>query len=74
VQVHQRGAGGGDQFLEFLVGLFGALVDPLEVGDQVGGHSAAGVAGRVAGPDRGQQCLGLGGGQALLGPAGDQFQ
>ena len=47
VQVHQCGAGGGDEFLEFFVGLLGALVDPLEVTDQLRGDSTADpVAGR----------------------------
>src|SRR2546423_9674716 len=66
VQVHQRGAAGGDQFLEFFVGLLGTLVDPLEVSNQLRGHPAPGLAGRVARPDGGQQRLGLGSGQALL--------
>jgi hypothetical protein len=34
-------------------------VDPLEVGDQLGGDAAAGLPGGIAGPDLGEQCLGL---------------
>jgi hypothetical protein len=53
VQVHQRGAGGGDQFLEFLVGFLGAPVDPFEVADQLRGDPPSSLADRVTGPDRG---------------------
>jgi hypothetical protein len=63
MQVHQPGAGGGG---EFLVGLLGASVGRLEVTDQLSGDPAAGLADRVPGADRGQQRLGLRGGQALL--------
>jgi hypothetical protein len=66
VQVHQSAAGGGHQLLEFLVGLLGPPVDPFEVADQLGGHPAAGLADDVAGSRRGQQRLGLRGGQAGL--------
>ena len=59
---------------ELLVRGLLARVDPLEVADQLGGDPAAGLAGDVAGPDLGQQRLGLGGGQVLLRPAGDQLQ
>lgn len=65
---------GGEQFGELFVGLFGTLVDPLKVTDELGRDPAAGLADRVSGSDRGQQCLGLGGGQALLGSARDQLQ
>ena len=74
VQVHQRGAGGGDKFLEFFVGLFGASVDSFEVGDQLRGDPAAGLADRVTRSDRGQQCLGLGDGQALLRATRNEFE
>jgi hypothetical protein len=47
---------------------------PLEVGDQLRGNPAAGLADGVARPDLGQQGLGLRRGQVLLGTAGDQFQ
>lgn len=70
VQVHQRGAGGSDQILQFLVGFLGASVDPFEVTDQLRGRPASGLADRVTRPDRGQQGFGLGGGQALLRPTG----
>ena len=59
---------------ELLVGGLLPGVDPLQVGDQLGGDPAAGLAGDVAGPDLRQQCLGLGGGQVLLRPAGDQLE
>jgi hypothetical protein len=38
VKVHERGAGGGDEFGELLVGGLLALVDPLEVSDHFRGH------------------------------------
>ena len=60
--------------LELLVGGLLAGVDPLQVGDQLGGDPAAGLAGGVAGSDLGQQRLGLGGGQVLLRPAWDQLE
>ena len=74
VQVHQRGAGGSDQSLELFVGLLGPLVDALEVSDQLSGYPSAGLASRVTRADRGQQRLGLGGGQALLRSARGQLQ
>jgi hypothetical protein len=40
VQIHQRAAGGGDQFGELFVRGLGPLVDALEVADQFGGHAA----------------------------------
>jgi DNA-binding SARP family transcriptional activator len=46
----------------------------LEVSDQFCRHSAPSLAGRVPGSDRGEQRLGLSGGQALLGSSGDEFQ
>ena len=64
----------GDEFGELLVGGLLALVDPLEVGDQLRGDPTAGLAGGVAGSDLGQQCLGLAGGEVLLRPARDQLQ
>ena len=57
-----------------LVGGLLADVDPLEIADQLGGHSAPGLAGGVAGTDLGEQGLGLGGGEVLLRPAGSQLQ
>ena len=74
VQVHERGAGRGDEFLELFVRGLLALVDPLEVGDQFRGHPAARLAGGVAGTDCGQERLGLGCGEILLGPAWGQLQ
>jgi hypothetical protein len=74
VQIHQRTAGGGDQLFEFLGGGLLALVDPLEVTDQLGGDASACLARGIARPHGGQQGLGLGGGQGRLGPAGDELQ
>ena len=71
VQVQQRGAGRGDEVLELLVGGLLAGVDPLEVADSSAATRRAGLADRVARADLGQQCLGLGGGEVLLRPAGD---
>ena len=59
VQVEQTGAGGFDQLGELLVGGLLPGIDPLQVSDQLGGDPAAGLADDVAGPDLGQQCLGL---------------
>ena len=50
------------------------LVDPFEVGDQFGGDTPSGLAGRVARTDPGQQRLGLRRGEVLLRPARDQLQ
>ena len=68
------GAGRGDQLAQLLVRGLLAGVDPFEVGDQLGGDPAPGLAGGVARSDLRQQCLGLGRGQVLLRPAGDQLQ
>jgi hypothetical protein len=49
-RLRQRiGAGGGDELGEFFVGGLLALVDPLEVADQLCGHSTAGLAGGIPG-------------------------
>jgi hypothetical protein len=40
VKIHQRAAGGSDQFGELFVRGLGPLVDALEVADQFGGHAA----------------------------------
>src|SRR5690349_19299609 len=53
VQVHQTGAGGCDQVAQFLVGRFGARVDPFEVGDQFCGDPTPGLACDVTGPHLG---------------------
>jgi hypothetical protein len=65
-QVEQSGAGGGDQLGELLVRGLLPLIDPLQVTDQLRRDPTSGLAGGIAGPDRGQQCLGLPGGQVLL--------
>jgi hypothetical protein len=72
VQVHQRGPGRHDRRGQLLIRGLLALVDAFQVGDQLGGDPAAGLPGRVPRPDPGQQRLGLGRGQGLLGPARDQ--
>jgi hypothetical protein len=74
VQVHQGGAGCPQQFLEFLVGVLAASVDPLEIADQFRGDPAAGLSGGVAGADLGEQGLGLGCGEVLLRAAWDQLE
>jgi hypothetical protein len=50
------------------------LVDPLEVADELRGHSASGLAGDVAWSDSCQQRFGLGGREVLLRTARDQLQ
>jgi hypothetical protein len=74
VQAGQGAAGGRQQGIQFLVRGFLALAGPFQVADQLGGNRAAGLACGIAGADLGQQRLGLGRGQVLLRPAGDQFQ
>jgi len=54
VQAHQRGPSGLDQGGELLVRGLLALIDALEVSDQIGRDAAAGLAGDVAGADRGE--------------------
>jgi hypothetical protein len=70
----QRGAGRLDELAQLLVGGLLAGVDPLEVGGELGGDAAAGLAGGVPRPDLGQQRLGLRGGQVLLRPARDELE
>src|SRR5437870_4829243 len=48
-QVQQAGAGGGEQVGEFLVGGLLALVDPLEVCDQLRGDTPSGLPSGIAG-------------------------
>ena len=74
VQVHQGGAGGFDQRLELFVGGLLAGIDPLQVGDQLRGDPASGLAGNITGPDFGQERLSLGCGEVSLGSARDEFQ
>ena len=56
--------------------LFAAFlrVDPLQVGDQLGGDPATRLAHDVAWSDLGQQRLGLGGGEVLLRTTGDELE
>ena len=72
VELHQAAAGGSDQLGEFLVGRLLALVDPLQVGDQLGCDAAPGLAGGVAWADLHQQGLGLSSGQVAFRSARDQ--
>jgi hypothetical protein len=74
VQLHQAAPGRGDQLLELLVRGLAALIDPLQVADQLGGDPPPGLAGGVTRPDLGQQRLGLGRREVLLRTAGDQLQ
>jgi hypothetical protein len=53
---------------------FLALVDPLQVADQLRGHAAASLAGSIARADLRQQRLRLSGGQVALGSAGEQLE
>ena len=53
VHVHQRGSRLLHQSGQLLVGGLLALVDPLEVGDQLGRDAASGLAGEVAWADGG---------------------
>jgi hypothetical protein len=53
--------------VKFLVGGLGALVDALGVADQLSCYLPARLACRIARADLGEQRLGLGRGQALLG-------
>ena len=57
-----------------LVGCLLALVDPLEVGDELGCDAAPGPAGGVAWTDLGQQGLGLSSGEVLLRSTRDQLE
>lgn len=74
VQLEQGASGGGDELGQFLVGGLDPLVDRGEIGDQLGSETAAGLADDVAWPNSGEQRPGLGRGQELLRPAGQQFQ
>jgi len=74
MQAGQRGPGGRKQRGKFLVGGLGALVDALQVADQLSCCLPARPACRITWADLGEQCFGLGRGQAFLGAAGDEFQ
>src|SRR3954451_14554698 len=74
VQVHQTGASGFEELLEFLVRRLLAGIDPLEVCDQLRGDPTTGLAGSVTGSDLRQKCLRLGGGEETLGTTGDQLK
>ena len=74
MQREQAAAGRGHQFFELGAGGLDALAGPRQLGDQLRGEPAAGLARDVARADRGQQVLGLRGGQELLRPAGKQLQ
>ena len=74
VQVHQGDPRGGDQVGQLLVRGLLALVDPFEVGDQLGGDATASLAGGITWADRCQERPGLGCGQVLLHSAGNQLE
>src|SRR5215469_7941264 len=59
VELSECAAGGGEQLAQFLVGRLLALVDPLQVTDQLCSDPAPRLAGRIPGPDRGEQLPGL---------------
>jgi len=73
VQVEQPGAGALDVCDEFLVGCLLALVDPLEVDDELHGVLLAGLAHHVSGSDTGQQLARLGDREVTLCSAGDEL-
>ena len=73
VQVHQSGAGGGEQFLEFFVSVLGTPVDPFEVADQFRGDPTSCFTDGVARSHLGEHGLCLGRGEVLLRPAGDEL-
>jgi hypothetical protein len=69
----QGGQGGGgcfEQFVQFFAGRVLALVEALQVADQLDGDPPAGLARRIPRPDPGQQRLGLGRGPVFLRPPG----
>ena len=74
MQVQQPGAGGGDQLAELFVGGLLPGIDPLQVADQLGCQSASGFAGHVTWSHTCEEGFGLGRGQVLLRPAGNQLQ
>ena len=61
-----RRSAGQDHDLELGGGGLDLLVDRDQLGDQLGGEPAAGLPGQVPGPHRGEDRLGLSGGQVLL--------
>ena len=62
-----------DRGLQLGLDLLQLRVDRDQVGDLLGGHPAAGLAGDVTGPDGGEHGLGLGGGQVAFALARQQF-
>ena len=74
VQVHQPGPGRSHELAQLFVGGLLPGVDPFQVCDELGCEASAGLAGHLTWPDLSQQLLGLGGGEILLRPAGDQLQ
>gem|GEM_PF-6781279 len=51
MQLRERGACLGEQDVEFFVGCFGAVIDLLQISDQLRGDPPPGLPGRVAGSD-----------------------
>jgi hypothetical protein len=74
VQFQQRGSAGGHQGGEFFLDRFDLLIDGLQLTDQLGGETAAGLAGQVPRPYRGEHRSGLLRGRERLRPAGEQLQ
>ncbi len=70
VQVHQRGPGGCHQLAQLLVRSLLAPVDPLQVGDQLRGDPATGLAGCVARTDLRQQALAWAAERSFFAPPG----
>ena len=59
--------------LELGLDLLQLRIDGDQVGELLGGHPAAGLAGDVAGPDSGEHRLGLQGGEVSFALAGEQL-
>jgi hypothetical protein len=74
VHRQQRGAGRLEELTQLLVGGLLPRVDPLEVGDELGGDAPAGLAGGVPRPHLRQQHLRLRCRQVLLRAARDELK
>ena len=74
VQLQQRGSAGFDEGGDLFLAGLDLAVDAFQLGDQLGGEPAPGLADDVAGPGGGQQRAGLGRGQELPGASGDQLE
>src|SRR6266508_3568463 len=74
VESSQPAAGSGDERGQRRVGLLDLLVDYRELGDEIRGELTAGPSDHITGTHGGQDRAGLGCGQVLLRPAGNQIQ